>query len=99
MQLFEWDDEKAQKNFVTHGITFLNASTVFGDLKALRVFDVKHSQVEDRWLIIGKSVSGYVLVVVYTERQPNIRIISARRANLNERGNCLGQKKAAYKSH
>lgn len=85
MQLFEWDDEKAQKNLVKHGVTFLDASTVFGDVKALRVFDVKHSQVEDRWLIIGKSVSGYILVVVYTERYPNIRIISARRANLNER--------------
>lgn len=85
MQLFEWDDEKAQKNLVKHEVTFLDASTVFGDVKALRVFDVKHSQVEDRWLIIGKSVSGYILVVVYTERYPNIRIISARRANLNER--------------
>ncbi len=85
MQLFEWDDAKAQKNFVKHGVTFFDASTVFGDVKALRFFDVKHSQVEDRWLIIGKSISGYVLVVVYTERQPNTRIISARKANLNER--------------
>jgi len=93
MLLFEWDDKKAQKNFVTHGITFLDASTVFGDVKALRVFDVKHSQVEDRWLIIGKSVSGYILVVVYTERSPNIRIISARRANLNEREKYESQSK------
>jgi len=46
---------------------------------------VKHSQIEDRWLIIGKSLSGYILTVVYTERETGIRIISARRSNIKER--------------
>jgi uncharacterized protein len=84
MQLFEWDEQKAHKNFDKHGVSFLEASTVFADTKALRFFDVKHSQVEDRWLVVGRSLSGYVLTTVYTERGTNIRLISSRRANAHE---------------
>jgi uncharacterized DUF497 family protein len=85
MRLFEWDKRKSEQNFEKHGIRFDEVFGVFDDDNALRSFDVKHSQIEDRWLIIGKSLSGYILTVVYTERETGIRIISARRSNTKER--------------
>jgi uncharacterized DUF497 family protein len=82
--VFEWDEAKALSNVEKHGVSFEEASTIFNDVKSYRYFDVKHSQVEDRWLIVGTSPSGRILVVVYTERGTNIRIISSRKANTNE---------------
>jgi uncharacterized DUF497 family protein len=68
-------------------VSFAEASTVFGDPLSLTIPDPAHSQVEDRFIIIGNSYQRKLLVVVHTERGDNIRIISARRATKRERMN------------
>ena len=82
---FEWDANKARTNQVKHGISFEEASTVFGDPRSLTIPDPVHSAVENRFVIIGASYRGKLLVVVHTERGDNIRIISARGASRRER--------------
>jgi uncharacterized protein len=82
---FEWDLSKAKANLAKHGVGFEEASTVFGDPLSLTIPDPAHSQVEDRFIILGHSHQAKLLVVVHTERGDNIRIISARRASRKER--------------
>jgi uncharacterized DUF497 family protein len=82
---FEWDEAKAAANVHKHDVSFEEAITVFGDSNALTIFDVDHSDAEDRFIDIGLSASGRVLVVVYTEHDTRIRIISCRKATLAER--------------
>ena len=82
---FEWDEKKAKSNAKKHGIGFDEASTVFADTLSLTIRDPAHSQVEERFVTIGSSHGGKLLVVVHTERGDNIRIISARRAHRRER--------------
>ena len=82
---FEWDDAKAARNEQKHGITFAEATTVFLDLMAVIIPDPQHSDDEDREIIFGYSDRGRLLVVSYTSRPPNLRIISARRADPHER--------------
>ena len=82
---FEWDDLKARKNLAKHGVSFEEASTVFGDPLSLTIPDPDHSRAENRFVILGSSHLGLLLVVIHTERGDNIRIISARRATLRER--------------
>jgi len=76
---FEWDEEKAKSNWIKHGVSFDEATTVFDDSLG-RVFDDElHSRDERREIIIGRSINNRLLVVCFTER-PNerIRIINAR---------------------
>jgi uncharacterized DUF497 family protein len=82
---FEWDDDKARSNVAKHGVSFEEAATVFADPLSLTIPDPGHSQAEDRFVIIGCSYQGKLLVVVHTERGDNIRVISARRASKRER--------------
>lgn len=82
---FEWDEHKALMNEHNHGVTFDEAATVFGDPDALTIFDEYHSIDEDRYITLGVSNRRRVLIVVYTEREPNIRLISARSATPAER--------------
>jgi len=82
---FEWDEDKAIRNEENHSISFDEATTVFGDPDAITIFDADHSVDEDRFITIGRSNRSRVLVVVYTEREPNIRVIRARRATPAER--------------
>ena len=83
---FEWDQNKASKNQKKHGVSFTEASTVFGDLLELTISDPDHSHEEFRFLSVGRSVLGNLLLVSYTERQENrIRIISARKATKHEK--------------
>jgi hypothetical protein len=82
---FEWHDEKAASNLKKHGISFEEAETVFGDEFALVNRDDKHSEIEERWLIIGTANIGYILTVSFTMRDHKTRIISARKANEKER--------------
>jgi uncharacterized DUF497 family protein len=82
--IFEWDDKKAISNLKKHGISFEEASTVFGDWLAITIDDPLHSESEDRFIIIGKSELLNTLVVVHVERSEAIRIISARIATKNE---------------
>ena len=80
---FEWDEEKAKKNFQNHGLTFKTAEKVFLDEKRIEIYDFIHSINENRYITIG--LAGKVLFVVYTERKPKIRLISARVATVEER--------------
>ena len=82
---FEWDDNKARTNHAKHGISFDEASTVFADPLSLTIADPAHSEIEERFIILGHSSQGKLLVVVHTERGDNIRIISARPASRRER--------------
>ena len=82
---FEWNRKKALLNIRKHGITFEEASTVFGDSLSLSIPDPYHSIGEDRFITIGTSAKGRLVVVVHTDRHDIIRIISARRAAKNER--------------
>ena len=82
---FEWDENKATANLHKHDVSFEEAITIFSDPNTLTIFDVEHSDEEDRFIDIGMSTSGRVLVVAYTERGERIRIISCRKATPTER--------------
>jgi hypothetical protein len=82
---FEWDVRKARRNLKRHGVSFEEASTVFGDPLSLTIPDPLHSKEEDRLVTLGLSSLGRFLVVVMTEREDRIRIISARAATRRER--------------
>ncbi len=81
---FEWDDAKAAQNYADHGVTFETAKWVFKDAFAIGRLDDREDYGEDRYSIIGM-VDGRVLYVAFTLRNGNIRIISARGAEPNER--------------
>jgi len=83
--LFEWDPDKAKQNIETHGISFDEASTAFGDTLSLVIYDPLHSEKEDRFVLIGNSHKGRLLVVVHTDRGNYVRLISARKATKKER--------------
>ena len=82
---FEWDDEKAKANLKKHSVTFEEATTVFLDPLSITRYDPDHSLDEQRYIDIGNSDESQVLVVAYTERGTNIRIISCRKATTSER--------------
>ncbi len=82
---FEWDPRKATANAAKHAVSFEEASTVFGDSKSLTIPDPTHSAVEKRFIILGRSHTGRMLIVIHTERDDHIRIISARPASRKER--------------
>ena len=82
---FEWDEQKAKQNLRKHQVDFEEAKTVFGDPYAITIPDPQNSAGESRYIDIGYSSRRRLLVVVYTERGPNIRIISCRRATRRER--------------
>jgi uncharacterized DUF497 family protein len=77
---FEWDPRKAEQNVRKHGVAFEDAITIFADPDELMIYDPDHSLTEDRFVSVGRSGSGRLLVVGYTERGSKIRIIFARRA-------------------
>jgi uncharacterized DUF497 family protein len=88
--MFSWDAAKALRNHEKHGVTFEEASTVFRDPLALEVEDEIHPGPERRWIRLGLSAKGRLLVLVYTPRRLKdgteaIRIISARQATPKER--------------
>lgn len=83
--IFEWDPVKADANVRKHGVTFDEASTVFGDPLNLLMADPDHSHNEDRSLLLGMSNRRKLLVVAFAERPPRTRLISARRATRHER--------------
>ena len=80
---FEWDDVKARGNNGKHGLTFEVASRAFFDPLKVIVDDDREDYGEDRWNCIVM-VAGHVLLVCYTMRGSNVRIISARRADRDE---------------
>lgn len=82
---FEWDPEKATSNEKKHGVSFQEAATVFGDHLSVTFFDPDHSIDEDRYITIGTSSDGHLIIVSHTDRDDRIRIISARKATRRER--------------
>ena len=82
---FEWNAAKASRNLKVHGVSFDDASTVFGDPLAGTIDDPLHSQAEPRSVTIGVAASGKLLVVCHTDRGDAIRLISARPATRAER--------------
>jgi len=82
---FEWDEEKAKTNLKNHRVSFDEATTVFSDPFSITIPGPDHSADEQRYIDIGSSDRGRILVVVYTERGTNIRIISCRKATPTER--------------
>ena len=82
---FEWDPVKAAGNFRDHAIAFEDASTVFADPLAILIPDPDHSDAEQRYLVLGMSTGGRLLVVAFAERGSGTRLISARRATRRER--------------
>lgn len=81
---FEWDPRKANINLQKHNVSFQEAATVFRDSLSVTFPDPDHSIGERRYVIIGLSRYGQLLVVAHTERGDLIRIISARRATRKE---------------
>lgn len=86
---FEWDPRKAHDNRDKHGVAFDEASTVFRDSMAISILDQEHSETEDRWITVGISEKGRLLIVVHTfldegEDGATIRIISTRKATKQE---------------
>ena len=89
MLRFEWDDRKDEQNRRKHGISFEEAQTVFYDEQALLIADPDHSQQGERFILLGLSSALRTLVVCHCYRQGGdvIRLISARRADRQEREN------------
>jgi len=83
--VFTWDARKAAANLRKHGIDFHEAATVLGDPLSTTFQDIDHSGLERRFLTIGTSRHGRLLVVAHTEEGEVVRIISARRATRHER--------------
>lgn len=83
---FEWDENKNAINKKKHGLSFEEARTVFYDDNALMISDAKHSEQEDRFLLLGTSFNANLLVVCHCYRESDtvVRIISARKATKNE---------------
>jgi uncharacterized DUF497 family protein len=82
---FEWDEDKSRGNLKKHRVAFEEAKTVFNDPFAITIVDPVHSDEEGRYLGVGQSAKGRMLMVYYTERKDNIRIIGCRKATKSER--------------
>jgi uncharacterized DUF497 family protein len=83
--LFEWDPRKAERNLRIHGVSFDEAGTAFHDPLSSTIDDPLHSEDEERYVLLGRSYQGHLLVVVHTERGDRISLISARLATGAER--------------
>ena len=91
---FEWDPKKAKANVIKHCVSFEQATEVFWDALQLSIFDEEHSDTEVRWITLGKTKSGILLVVTHTfseyEDGAAIRIISVRKATKYEQNQYEG---------
>ena len=82
---FEWSENKAASNLSKHGVSFEEAKTVFDDPLYVDFYDPDHSEDEERYLIVGESSRGRLLIVSYIERGDSIRLLSARELTRTER--------------
>lgn len=82
---FSWDPKKAAANLRKHGVSFDEALTAFADPLSITVPDPEHSAREERFLLVGLSKRGRLLVVAHAELNTQIRIINARPATRAER--------------
>ena len=81
---FEWNPDKAALNFEKHRVSFQEAATVFNDPLSITFPDPDHSIGESRYIIIGVSQLGRLLVIAHTDRGEKVRIISARQVTRQE---------------
>jgi uncharacterized DUF497 family protein len=81
---FEFDEEEAAANLRKHGVSFAEAATVFDDPMSLTYLDTDHSLDEVRYLTIGTSLCGRLLIVSHTDREERVRLISARNVTSTE---------------
>lgn len=93
---FSWDEGKAAVNLRKHGVSFEEAATVFYDDDAIEFFDTAHSKKEDRFVLLGRSRNLRILVICHCHRdvadgRETIRIISARKADAQERKHYTGR--------
>jgi uncharacterized DUF497 family protein len=82
---FEWDPKKAAKNLQKHRVSFKEAATVLGNSLSITYPNPDHSINEERFITIGESRQGRLLMIAHTERGNNIRILSARELTRQER--------------
>ena len=82
---FEWDETKARENLKKHKVGVDEGKTIFNDPFLLTFPDIDTSDAEERYVNIGLSIRDRVLVLIHTERQGRIRIISCRKASARER--------------
>jgi len=82
---FDWHPPKSADNQKKHGVSFDEAKTIFGDQKDIVFPDRNHSDEEERYLAIGRSAQGRLILLCFTERGPKLRLISARLAESWER--------------
>ena len=82
---FEWDRRKSILNIKKHGVSFEDAATAFGDPLSVTIHDPKHSDDEDRFLLLGETQDKKLVVVAHTDRKDTIRLINARPATRQER--------------
>jgi uncharacterized DUF497 family protein len=82
---FEWDRRKAVLNIKKHGVSFEEAAAAFGDPLSVTIHDPKHSDDEDRFLLLGETQDKKLVVVAHTDRKDTIRLINARPATRQER--------------
>lgn len=78
---FEWDDQKANKIQQNHNVTFKEACTIFFDFDEFTTIDDRFHYNEERYITIGMSYKARLLVVSWTQRQDNIRLITAMKAD------------------
>ena len=83
---FEWNSSKASSNIKKHKVSFEEAKSVFFDEYAQQFYDPENSEIEDRFIMLGRSIKSRLLVVVHCEFDDEniIRIISARKATSKE---------------
>jgi uncharacterized protein len=94
---FEWDPEKANLNQKKHNVGFEEAATVFRDPHSITIFDEDHTEKEERWITIGISSSGRLIIVCHTyfelsEDTVTLRMYSARKTTLSEKKQYRGEK-------
>lgn len=82
---FEWDEHKAAANLSKHKVSFEEAQSVFNDPLYVDFYDPDHSLGEHRYIIVGESQQGRLLLVSYAERDDVVRLISAREVTPTER--------------
>jgi uncharacterized protein len=83
--IFEWNADKARRNEAKHGVDFEEALTIFNDPNSLTFEDLDHSDDESRYLCLGISGKGRLLIAAFTESKEVCRLISCRKATVRER--------------
>ena len=81
----EWDADKAAQNLKKHGVSFDDAALIFYDPGRIETYDGREIYGEDRWATIGLAHSAVLYVVYAVRHEETIRLISARKANADER--------------